>query len=72
MQGYIMKTGTYAVIIDTSSRNRDVCMLPSRWRVGSLEKRCYQTVNKKPLVSIIIFKKYDDYKILSTMVESVG
>ncbi len=72
MPDYIMRTGTYAFITGTSSSNKDVCMLPSRWRVGSLEKRCYQTVNKKPLVSIIIFKKYDDYKILSTMVESVG
>ena len=71
MPDYIMRTGTYAYTTGTSSRDRDVCMLPSRWRVDSLEKRCYQTVNKRPLVSIIIFKKYDD-KILSTMVESVG
>ena len=71
MPDYITRTGTYAFTTDTSSRHRDVCMLPSRWRVNFLEKILYLTVKKKPLVSIIISKKYDD-KILSTMVESVG
>ena len=55
-----MRTGTYAATIDTSLRDRDVCMLPSRWRVNSLEKKLYLTVNKRPLVSIIIFKRYDE------------
>ena len=70
MLDYIMRTGTYAATIDTSSRNRDVCMLPSRWRVNSQEKILYQTVKKKPLVSIIISKTYDETcEHISTVVE---
>ena len=67
-----MRTGTYAATTDTSSRNRDVCMLPSRWRVNFLGKTRYLTVNKRPLVSIIIFKKYDESDYQSPMVGSMG
>ena len=69
-----MRTGTYAATTDTSSRNKDVCMLPSVWRLDFLRRLSVLNIKVlKPLDSIIIFKIYDETsENISTMVEPLS